>query len=154
MDRTDMSSSKANAMTRGLLYQGLREANLLTSVREFSPENSRMIHQQLAASFADPHQRVGSLWTSFGPAIRIWQGIEDSLEEALSIVQNNPQDPVLVLEEVWRDVIVVEVKWQTLRPLITEAWYPSDDIYVCDSGIRWCLVLTHYDTINFYKRNY
>jgi hypothetical protein len=139
-------------MTRGLLHLGLREANLVSHTRELSKERSAVIHESLAASFANGAAGGVNLWDTFSPPVRVWRGVSHSLEEALAFVQNDRGDPVLVLEEPWRDVIVVEVQWSAIRRLVTDAWYPSDDIYICDAGIHWCLVFTNYDTIHLYKR--
>ncbi len=29
--------------------------------------------------------------------------------------------------------------------LIEDAWYPSDDLYIFDEKVSWCIALTHHD---------
>lgn len=136
-------------MNKGLLIQGVEESGLRSVVEELTPSQSAAIWQRLERSFAKRAPQSTSTWDRFDKPTMTWSGVEECCAAAMDAA-NIQSDHVYVLEEAWRESAVLRVPKSALENLVSNAWYPSDDIYVCDEGMNWCLVFTSYDTIHLY----
>jgi hypothetical protein len=137
-------------MKRGLLFQGITECGLTDIARQLDADASESAQESLLARFGENAKTASSRWSAFGPPARTWTGVDKSLLQAIADVRYPAKENVLLLEEPWRDPIVLETIWGRVPEIITDAWYPSDDLYVCDRVFNWCLTFTGYDTIALY----
>src|SRR5262245_50884189 len=137
-------------MNRGLLYQGLVESGLWHSTRELSPTQSKSARNSLEAAFCRTDARSTTLWDSFRRPILTWQDVTQSLTEAFRAFSAHHTGTVLIFEEQWRDPTAFETKSNLVEAIIRDAWYPSDDVYICDPNMNWCLVCNNYDSIALY----
>jgi hypothetical protein len=55
------------------------------------------------------------------------------------------KDVLFLMSDQWRDPICLSTQKKHLRRLIESAWYPSDDLYIFDEKLSWCIALTRHD---------
>jgi hypothetical protein len=70
----------------------------------------------------------------------------------LAVARRDPSREIFIFEDESSDPHVYAAAAEALPGIVSDAWYPSNEIYLCDPEMDWCLVLTNYNTIGLYLR--
>lgn len=124
---------------RGMLFQGLNETGLLTSVRRIAPQEAGTVH-----AAARKHAESEKLAK--------WQKVLPSLRAAVTKLAPSPEADVVLAEDPSRDAGAYRIPAGLLVTVVEEAWYPSEDLFIMTSDLRRCLILSHHDSILYSVR--
>ena len=122
-----------------MLFQGLEEVGLLTSVRRIAPQDAATIH---AAVKKHAESETLAKWQKVLPSIRV----------AIAKLAPAPDADVILAEHARRDAGAYRVPASLLPTVVEEAWYPSDDLFIMTSDLKRCLILSHHDWITYSVR--
>lgn len=56
-------------------------------------------------------------------------------------------DRLYVFSDEWRDNIIIKVKMINIEKIIEEALLPSEDLYIGDIPLNWCIALNHHKSL-------
>lgn len=121
---------------RGMLFQGLEETGLLTSVRRIGAADAVATHAAVKR-----HAESEKLAK--------WQKVLPSIRSAVARLALPPDADVILAEAIGRDAGAYRVPASLLITVVEEAWYPSDDLYVLTTDLKRCLILGHHDSIQY-----
>ena len=91
---------------------------------------------------------VHCLWEGFKKIVKRIKDFEESDVLTLLKEQNTKDEQWLyVLNDDDRDKIIIKVQMKNIKTIIEEAWFPSEDLYICPMTMEWCIALTHHERL-------
>lgn len=133
-------------MKQSFFKNELVKNELLSSVNEFSYIDSQKIRKQFDSIFLKSYEVMDYEWENFKHPV---QKIDDicwlNLLKAFFKLKVAGTDQVFLMFNKRNDSIIYSTQCEKLKEILDLAWYPSDDLYLIDFNMKWCLALTHHD---------
>lgn len=119
---------------------------LLSNIKEFSDIDSQKIRKQFNSIFLKTNETIDYEWENFKHP---FEKVDDicwlNLLKVFFKLKVKEMDQIILMFNTRHDLVVYSTQCKYLEEILDLAWYPSDDLYLIDFNMKWCISLTHHD---------
>jgi len=135
-------------MNRSLFRTTIIENNLINLIYEYNLKESDEIRAKFENKFLKTNIKNEYYWENF---IKIYKKLDcfnwKDLFQIINDLNYRNEKNIIIMSDAFEDKILIKTQLMYLERLLDIAWYPSDDLYIIDKNLSWCISLTHHDFI-------
>ena len=119
---------------------------LLSTINELSVIDSQKIREQFNTIFITSNSKVDYEWENFKHP---FEKIDDicwlNLLKVFFELKITEKSQIYLMFNKRDDSIIYSTQCLYLKEILDLAWFPSQDLYLIDYHMNWCIALTHHD---------